>query len=203
MVNEGHNARRNLKHCAGFARTLRASTLLPAAATALWLAPGPALGREGPLTAGFIEEASIGEAGVRLEAKLDTGAETSSLHAEGLEVSTAGGGEVARFSLRARDGTAQHLELPVARWVRIRRAGTETERRPVVRLPLCLAGATAVTEFTLTDRTGLDYAVLVGRAFLAGRILVDAARTHSASEACPAVRGEQAGDPPPASWKSR
>ena len=52
------------------------------------------------------------------------------------------------------------------------------------RLPLCIAGVKSAAEFTLTDRTGLDYPMLIGRSALAGRIAVDSSRMHIAPDGC-------------------
>ena len=82
------------------------------------------------------------------------------------------------------DGASIAAEAPLTRMARVRRAGTEVAERPVVALGLCVAGRSDTVEFTLADRTEMDYRVLVGRNFLAGRIVVDAARTLSAPDAC-------------------
>lgn len=49
-------------------------------------------------------------------------------------------------------------------------------------------GITAVTEFTLTDRSGMDYPILIGRSFLKGRLLVDAGATDIANRGCGAEK---------------
>ena len=89
-----------------------------------------------------------------------------------------------RFQLAAGAPDSGMIEARLVRWVRIRRAGTKTDRRPVVSLRLCLAGLAFTAEFTLIDRTRLDYPVLIGRAALAGRVAVDSACTHIAPKTC-------------------
>ena len=138
-----------------------------------------------PQIAGWVETASIADPPRALEAKLDTGADTSALSATAMTSFQRDGVTWVRFQLTAGSPESAVIETPLIRWARVRRAGTKTDRRPVVSLPLCLAGLTTTAEFTLTDRTGLDYPVLIGRAALAGRIAIDPARTHIAPATCP------------------
>lgn len=150
----------------------------------------PARAATQPQAAGWIEEAWIGDPAAQMAAKLDTGAATSSLHAEDVTRRGAGGEERVTFTFIDRNGERRTFEAPIVRWTRIRRAGADPDERPVVRLALCLAGVTALTEFTLADRSGLDYPLLVGRSFLAGRVVVDSATMHAADGMCAAGRGK-------------
>ena len=88
------------------------------------------------------------------------------------------------FTLVNNEGQELKIDAPVIRTASIRRAGAELRERPVIRLTLCVAGITADTEFTMADRSDLRYPVLVGRSFLAGKILVDAAHTFQAAARC-------------------
>jgi hypothetical protein len=144
-----------------------------------------------PTIAGYLERVAV--AGVVLEAKLDTGADTSSLDARDVTVHADGVRGRVRFRLGdgGAEATARVLEAPIVRVTRIRRAGAGRQRRYVVRLPLCLGGRRQDAEFTLTDRRGLDVPVLIGRAALVGRHVVDPARTHltvpaDGTPSCPA-----------------
>ena len=120
----------------------------------------------------------------KLTAKIDTGAETSSVDAHDITTIAKDGAEWVRFTVTDADGKAWPLEAEIVRTARIRRAGAAKQRRLVVRLMLCVAGQTGVADFTLTDRRGQDAPVLVGRAFLAGRFLVDSKAAETAPDAC-------------------
>jgi hypothetical protein len=137
-----------------------------------------------PQIAGWLEEAWVGVPGASLSAKLDTGADTSSLHAEDVRIERRDGRSIVLFVLTDRSGERRRIEAALVRHVSIRRSGARSDRRPVVSLPLCVAGTRGVTEFTLADRSGLDHPVLVGRSFLAGRIIVDPGAVHSADGRC-------------------
>jgi hypothetical protein len=113
--------------------------------------------------------------GLRLEAKLDTGARTSTLHAETIEPFRRRGRGWVRFST-AGDGT--RLELPAIDRRDVRNSTGHTQARYVVETDLVLATVTVRIELTLTDRSRMRYPMLIGRTALAGRFVVDPARVH-------------------------
>ena len=147
--------------------------------------PSPAVAQSCPTVVGWVETVAIADPPRHMEAKLDTGAETSALSASAITIVQRDGATFVRFNIASDGPPKDQIEARLMRWANVRRAGTKTDRRPVVALPLCIDGTTLLAEFTLTDRSGLDYPVLVGRAALAGRIAVDASRTHVATAVCP------------------
>jgi hypothetical protein len=157
--------------------------------TAATAQPATPTANECPGVAGWIER--VGIADQIVEAKLDTGAETSSLGVTAIERIERDGRTWIRFmpAIRAaprspnRTGSAA-IEARLLREVRIKRAGAPSELRPVVQLSICLAGQMQTAEFTLTDRKGLDYPALIGRRALIGRFAVDPSRTHLTEPAC-------------------
>ncbi len=122
--------------------------------------------------------------GFELKARLDTGAQTSSIDADGLEVVEHEGRELARFQLDSPQGESLELELPVERWVRIKRKLAASQRRPVIRLTVCLGDLERRVEFSLAERDKFNYPVLLGRNFLAGHVLVDSAATFTQAPTC-------------------
>lgn len=160
---------------------------LAALAALAVVCPAAGVAADAPMPiAGWIETVVID--GLPVEAKLDTGAKTSSIGATSMTFFNRHGVGWVRFGLAMRraQNPSRTIEAPVVRTVRVRRAGAPTERRPVIALPLCLVGSRIMTEFTLTDRSKLDYVALVGRSALEGRVLVDPSRTHLAPANCPA-----------------
>ena len=141
-------------------------------------------GSPGPTVAGWIESATFPDYGITLNAKLDTGADSSSLGVTGLDRFKRDGKTWYRFTLTGMDGKTVTIEQQTNRTARIMRAEVEDTRRPIVQLKICLAGQVAVTDFTLTDRSDRRTALLVGRRFLSSRILVDSGRTHLFPQPC-------------------
>lgn len=120
------------------------------------------------------------DSALSLDAKLDTGAEGSSLHAEGLQRFTRDGRDWVRFRL---PGEPRRVERPVLREVRVRRSG-EGELRPKIAATLCIAGRQLDAELSLTDRSGFDGSLLLGRDVLAQLGPVDAGREYLHAPDC-------------------
>jgi hypothetical protein len=137
-----------------------------------------------PTIAGWIETVTFPDYGIVLDAKLDTGADASSLGVTGLDRFKRNGKIWYRFTLTGEDGKTASIEQQTNRTARIMRAEVEDTRRPIVRLKICLAGHVAETDFTLTDRSDQRTSLLIGRRFLASRILVDSDRTHVFPKPC-------------------
>ncbi len=130
--------------------------------------------RAEPVRAGWTELVSFPRLKAQLRAKLDTGAKTSALDGHNQERFQRDGTDWISFILTTQAGENMRVERPIVRLAKIRRAGVPTETRPVVAMMVCVAGITRRTEFTVNDRSGMAFPVLLGRRFLAGRIVVDA-----------------------------
>ncbi len=137
-----------------------------------------------PTVAGWIETVTFPDQGITLEAKLDTGAVSASLSVTDLERFKRNGKTWYRFTMHGADGKAATVEQQTSRLSRVMRAEVKDTLRPIVRLKVCLAGHEAVTDFNLTDRSSQEYQVLIGRKFLASRVLVDSGRTHLFAKPC-------------------
>ncbi|HZD91969.1 MAG TPA: RimK/LysX family protein [Pseudolabrys sp.] len=137
-----------------------------------------------PTVAGWIETVTFPEYGITLDAKLDTGAVSSSVSVTGLERFKRKGKTWYRFTIEGANGKSATIEQQTSRLSRVMRAEVKDVLRPIVRLKVCVAGHEAVTDFNLTDRSSQDYQVLIGRKFLGGRVLVDAGHTYVAAKPC-------------------
>ena len=137
-----------------------------------------------PTVAGWIETVTFPDYGIALDAKLDTGADSSSVGVTGLERFKRDGKTWYRFTLTGEDGKTATIEQQTNRVARIMRAEVKDTRRPIVRLKICLAGHVAETDFTLTDRSDRRTSLLIGRRFLASRIVVDSSRKHVFPKHC-------------------
>jgi len=132
----------------------------------------------------FVELHLDGEP-LRVKAKLDTGAKSSSLDATDITPFDRDGQHWVRFR-PSRSGLdeAPLVEQPVVRYVRIKRHSGPYDRRPVIRLPLCLGDELRTVEVNLTDRGRFIYPLLLGRKALAGLAVVDPARTYLRAPRC-------------------
>ncbi len=140
----------------------------------------------GAIVGGWLEMGWLSENGTRLsvKAKLDTGAKSSSINAPDYRVIKKNGAKWIHFVLTNHKGKSVQIEAPYIRTVRIRRAGVGLSKRPVIHLKICIGGKEEITEFTLADRTQLNYQILIGRKFLANRILVDSGNRFLLNQRC-------------------
>ncbi len=126
------------------------------------------------MVVGELEQVWVEPPGSFLIARVDTGANSSSLHAENLVEFERDGDDWVRFELTFLNGDNAVLERPVTRYVRVyQQADREGTRRPVVAMRIRLGDVQETFEFTLADRSHLDQQILLGRNFLANMALVD------------------------------
>lgn len=152
------------------------------------LAPACTPVEDGPLTDRYLlgrrEWVRFPSLAIALEARVDTGANTSSLSATDITPFERDGEDWVRFRIARGEDHAIHpetepgeIERPVARTVTIIQAAGEEERY-VITLPMELGPMTERVEFTLNDRTDLSTPLLLGRRFFMDIALVDVGRKH-------------------------
>lgn len=151
-----------------------------------------------PETLGYVEWLVMEDTSLRLKARLDTGAKTSSLHAVNIEEFEKDGDEWVSFQIPLGDhedqpteGELNHedvvleLERPVERTVLIKRKGAPSQKRYVVMMDFCIAGTSHTTQFSLTDRGKFSYPALLGRRFMSDdNILIASTETFMAEREC-------------------
>ena len=120
--------------------------------------------------------------GLSFQARVDTGAETCSLHVERIDIQDKTArrvhnvGKTIRILLKGKDGKSHWIEGVVADAVRVKSSslpGGEYDHRYKVRLTLEWKDVRKEVLVTLNDRTDMEFPLLVGRNFLSGDFLVD------------------------------
>ncbi len=130
---------------------------------------------------GAIEWLYMDPPGHHYRARIDSGAETSSLSASDVVEFERDGDDWVRFTFEhdSAEGAIE-FELPIKRTVLIRQASSaKPDRRVAVELDIRLGDQLQTTEFTLTDRSRMTYPVLLGRAFLMDLYVVDVSRSYT------------------------
>lgn len=130
---------------------------------------------------GWVEKAVIEELDAVVKVKLDSGALTSSMHAEDIERFERGGEDWVRFTIGLRDErdgdfVEQRFEKPLFRRLRVYGAGG-SDSRPVVLLRLCIGDTVYEEQFSLRDRDDMLYPVLLGRRTIQHLGLLDVSET--------------------------
>lgn len=135
---------------------------------------------------GWTERVLIGESRLEMEAKLDTGADTSSLHATSIRrYRNKSGQKWVEFVVRDKDtGRTVRYKKRLIRYAYIKEHGRASQRRPVVMIDICLGDHNQEIEVNLVDRSGFDFPVLLGRTALQGVAVVDPESTFTTSPKC-------------------
>ena len=138
----------------------------------------PELKKDGLLVVGAVERVLLEPQGVMFEARIDTGAHTSSIDARDITPFERDGKPWVRFELPRRDEKDKSLtiETPVVGRTQIKRHGQAPVERLTVTLRVVLGPLDQLSEFTLADREGYDYSVLIGRSYLRGSAIVNVDR---------------------------
>ncbi|MBE6452498.1 MAG: hypothetical protein E7012_03295 [Alphaproteobacteria bacterium] len=107
-------------------------------------------------------------------ARIDTGAETSSIDVENLTPFERDGEKWVSFTMiNKQNGETYTFEKRVIRKTRIRRINKD-EHRYVVKMDIKIGNEITNAEFSLADREKFDYQGLIGRNVINGRFLIDA-----------------------------
>lgn len=135
---------------------------------------------------GGVETICLTNEALQLEAKLDTGADTSSLDAREIESFDRDGESWVRFRVEGvRDGqsVSQLMERPVVRRIKVRGAGG-SDSRYVVRMLVGFGSQEYDEQFSLRDRSHMNYPVLIGSRTLKHLGAVDVNRMHTQRPRC-------------------
>lgn len=121
----------------------------------------------------------------KLLAKMDTGALTSSIHAEEKELFERDGEKWVRFILSdptMEKPVRERVEAPLVRVAKIKEPGGESEVREVVRLSFKIGERKVRGEFSLNNRGNMNAPMLIGRSLLKDLGWVDPGRVFLAEK---------------------
>jgi hypothetical protein len=116
-------------------------------------------------------------------AKVDTGAYTSSIHAENIIVEEVGGKRILSFQPLMEGHkafTVQKVYFDQFTEKIVKNSFGNVETRYLIETTIKLAGEEYLSEFTLSDRTNMRNAILLGRKTLKNRFLVDVDKVNLA-----------------------
>jgi len=129
---------------------------------------------------GAVEWAKVEPADLWVESRIDTGADTTSIHAEDIQLIEKDGKRYVNFVLiDAVTGSRHPQELRLRRRVLIKQSDGPDQRRYVVRMWVTLGETRSRIDVNLTDRTNFEYPLLIGRNFLTDTLIVDVSRHHT------------------------
>ena len=150
--------------------------------------PGSPLQADDKAISGWIEKVYIVPDGLFFHAKIDTGADNSSLNAPDWKILERDNEQWVSFRLKDSAGKLVELEKKLIRMAHIKRKGTVDQERPVVSMGLCLGTIYKEVEVNLVDRSSFSYPMLIGRSYLKNQFLVDSSNKYLLQPACDKTR---------------
>ena len=138
--------------------------------------PTRALTMAAVITLGWRERVALPDLGITgLKAKLDTGARSSALHVDTLEVFRRDGTDWLRFEVSSgrRRVRAWQAEAAASDRRVVTDTGGHRSERWFIRSMVSVAGEVYPIDISLTDRRHMLFPMLLGRTAIAGRFAVD------------------------------
>ncbi|UXX78155.1 RimK/LysX family protein [Reichenbachiella carrageenanivorans] len=132
------------------------------------------------MTIGRIDKIDLPEFGLEnIEAKIDTGANRSSIHCSKIEHRDFDGVDSIVFSIPL-DGNDEETLFHSSDFTtkNIRSSSGHVEERYIIKTTVVIFGKQINTSFSLTDRTEMKFPILLGRKLLANRYIVDVDLTN-------------------------
>ncbi len=133
------------------------------------------------LIIGNLEMCHLPELGiVDLQIRVDTGAQTSSLHVDNIRRFKKAGHPWVKFDLHPDIHNVNNIvecAAPIQDIRRIKSSNGGSEQRYVIQTPIKLGDKSWPIEITLTNRSDMSYLMLFGREGMGDKVLVDPSRT--------------------------
>jgi hypothetical protein len=142
--------------------------------------------RRDPIVIGWRERVSFPDFDViGVKAKVDSGAQTSSIHAFRPRFSQREDGEWVSFEIHPRrrsrkDAIRVNAKVLTHRW--IRSSNGKRELRPVIITTMVLGDEVFEAEMTLANRHLMAYRMILGRSAMRGRFVVDPSKSYQFGE---------------------
>jgi hypothetical protein len=131
---------------------------------------------------GWKEWVALPELNIReIKAKIDTGACTSALHAQVINISEYQGEKFIRFRVFPHQSDRYASKICKAKLVAERyvmSSNGQREKRYVIRTVITIGKLSFMQEITLTDRSPLRFRMLLGRLALRKTFLINPAKSH-------------------------
>lgn len=149
--------------------------------------------RPGLQTIGWRELVALPELGLaHVPAKIDSGARTSSLHADLIEQFERDGEQYVRFAVEfAENNVRQICEAVHVDVRRITSSNGQTQNRYVIKTPLKIGDSEFRAEISLANRTDMKFPMLIGRSALRRRFVVDSGHSWLQTSGRLAVKGHK------------
>jgi len=128
---------------------------------------------------GEVEKVYIPAHKLLLDARIDTGAKRSSMHAENIVSFERDGKDWVHFEMLNNKNERIKVEKKVVRKITVKRHLEAGQERYVVKMRLNISSLSYLIELSLTDRGQYEYPILIGRNYLKGNEIVDPSKKYT------------------------
>lgn len=112
-----------------------------------------------------------------MEAKMDTGAYTSSLHCENILINYENSKPILYFTIKQTESKTYRFEEYGQK--KIKNSFGEMEERYVIKTIICIGKKRIHSTISLSNRDNMRYPVLIGRRLLKAKFLIDVNQIHT------------------------
>ncbi|MGH7884177.1 MAG: ATP-dependent zinc protease family protein [Thermodesulfobacteriota bacterium] len=116
-----------------------------------------------------------------IDAKIDTGAYTTSIHCNNVKTKKVHAREYVIFELldsSHSDYNNMKIKLPIHKIKNVKNSFGHSEKRFIVKTEIIVFGEKIEIEMSLSDRTKMQYPVLIGRKLLDKKFIVDVSKVN-------------------------
>lgn len=115
-----------------------------------------------------------------IKAKVDTGADSNSMHCDHLFVDDSNFVHFKLLNEMGKSNSGRKIKMPLYRIKKIKSSNGEIQYRPSIKVTVSFFGKKYKTVVSLSDRSDMKCPMLIGRKFLSGRFLVDVSQEYIA-----------------------
>lgn len=115
----------------------------------------------------------------KIEAKIDTGAYTSSIHCSEIYIKTENNKPVLYFVVFSNDLNQKMHRIEDFSLKKIKNSFGEMEERYIIKTLIKIGSKKIKTTVSLSDRANMRYPVLIGRKLVKGKFIIDVHKIHT------------------------
>ncbi len=113
-----------------------------------------------------------------LDAKIDTGADSNAIHCDDIFIDD---DKMVHFTLLDEVHESYHgkkMMIPLYKVKKVKSSNGVIQYRPSIKVAVKFMGKKYVAVISLTDRSDMQFPMLIGRKFLSGKFLVDVSKEY-------------------------
>ena len=113
-----------------------------------------------------------------LDAKIDTGADSNAIHCDDIFIDD---DKMVHFTLLDEVHESYHgkkMMIPLYKVKKVKSSNGVIQHRPSIKVAVKFMGKKYVAVISLTDRSDMQFPMLIGRKFLSGKFLVDVSKEY-------------------------